>query len=62
MHRLPEGVPPKEGSSYQEQASAMMAGGASMLAGTKVRAKTRSWCSVHPLISPVVAARRPAKK
>ena len=38
MHRLPEGVPPKEGSSYQEQASAMMAGGASMLAGTKVRA------------------------
>ena len=39
MHRLPEGVPPKEGSSYQEQASAMMAGGASMLAGTKVCSK-----------------------
>ena len=61
MFRLPEGVPPKEGSSYQEQASAMMAGGASMLAGTKVCTKARSWCSVHPLMS-LSAARRPAKK
>ena len=61
MFRLPEGVPPKEGSSYQEQASAMMAGGASMLAGTKVCTKPRSWCSAHPLIS-LSAARRPARK